>query len=58
MKGEPMIEWVKCPMCGKNLLRADATGTLKPWCKSCKKEVEIKIEMESQNDPSRRNNNI
>jgi phage FluMu protein Com len=53
-----MIEWVKCPMCGKNLLRADATGTLKPWCKSCKKEVEIKIEMESQNDPSRRNNNI
>ena len=46
-----MIEWILCPICGKKLLRADAVGTLKPWCKRCEKEVEIKIEPKPKGEP-------
>ena len=47
MKETTNIEWILCPECGKKLLRADTskTVTLYPWCKSCKKEVEVKIEL-------------
>ena len=45
------MQEIRCPKCGKRLLKANATGTLKAWCKSCKEEVEIHIEKESQNEP-------
>lgn len=54
-----MIEKIYCPNCGKFLLRADASksSTLYPWCKSCKKEVEIKIESQiSEKEKCQREN--
>jgi phage FluMu protein Com len=39
-----MLKWVLCPHCGKKLCKADAKGILRLWCKSCKKEIEVKTE--------------
>ena len=39
-------EWYKCPKCGQNLIIYDNTAKCSGVflkCKSCKKEIEIKI---------------
>lgn len=36
-------KWVVCPKCGKSLCKADATGTLKLWCKACRKEMTVEL---------------
>ena len=36
-------KWVLCPKCGKILCKADAIGTLKLWCKACRKEMTIEL---------------
>lgn len=36
-------KWINCPKCGKPLCKADATGILKLWCKSCRKEMTIEL---------------
>nr|DAM39040.1 MAG TPA: zinc-ribbon domain protein [Caudoviricetes sp.] len=38
-------QWVKCPYCGKKLAKILPDALCKGvfvWCKSCKKEIEIK----------------
>lgn len=40
---------IKCS-CGK-LIAKERDGKIYLWCKNCHKEVELKIEKESQNEP-------
>ena len=41
---------IYCPYCGKWLFTTEGTtnGTVYIWCRSCRKEIEIKIEPLSQ----------
>lgn len=41
---------IKCS-CGK-LIAKERGGKIYVWCKSCRREVELKFEKESQNEPN------
>ena len=43
-----MDKEIRCE-CGKLIARISEDGTIKVWCKSCKKEVPVKIEPEKSN---------
>ena len=48
------MDEIKCE-CGKLLAKLHEDGKIYVWCKSCHKEVELKIEKESRYEPNKSN---
>lgn len=48
------MDEIKCE-CGKLLAKLHEDGKIYVWCKSCHKEVELKIEKESRYEPNKIN---
>ena len=48
------MDEIKCE-CGKLLAKLHEDGKIYAWCKSCHKEVELKIEKESRYEPNKSN---